>query len=291
MNYQRRTMYYVLVLLTCAAVCRADDVCQLFFLNVGYGAAIIVRHANTTLLIDGGTSDQWQRTVRPFLQANALTNLAAVICTHAHEDHCGGLVGALDELRVAAFYRPVWRATNNYTRALDALIRARRIPHGILARGMTCTWGRLHLHVLNPPAGGADVLPPPVDLNATSLGCVLLFGAARALLLADMTVAAQAALPACCTNAPVALLQVPHHGAADAFCPALFEGVAPRHAVLSVGANPYGYPSPAVVTEYRARTRLWRTDEQGTIIATLDAAGDVVVTCVPPPTAGCGPSR
>ncbi|MCX7002290.1 MAG: MBL fold metallo-hydrolase [bacterium] len=260
----------------CITACGADDVCELVFLNVGYGAATLVRHADTTLLIDGGDdggqTDQGTRTVIPLLRANKIATLDAIICTHAHDDHCGGLINVLAQVPTRAMYRPTWRATNAYTSAVDALVARQKIPLTILARGMTCAWGRLQLHVLNPPAGGADVMPAPVDLNAASLGLELVFGAARALLLAGRT------------NWPAAVLQIPHHGAVDAFTPQLLAAVAPQHAILSVGANPYGYPSPGIVPAYSARTQLWRTDRDGTILCGLSTDGTLRVTCVPAPT-------
>jgi len=287
MNYGLRTTLCACALFACAALCRADDVCELIFFNVGYGAATLVRHADTTLLIDGGygagQTDQGTRTVIPLLRANKIAALDAIICTHAHDDHCGGLVDVLAQVPTRAVYRPAWRATNAYTRAVDALVAKQNIPLTILARGMTCAWGRLQLHVRNPPAGGADVMPAPVDLNATSLGLELVFGAARALLLADMTTPAQLALLAGRTNWPAAVLQIPHHGATDAFSPQLLAAVAPQHVILSVGANPYGYPSPGIVPAYGARTQLWRTDRDGTILCGLGADGTVRITCVPAP--------
>lgn len=290
MNYHLITFCWVYALLAFVARCNADDGCELVFLNVGYGAATLVRHADTTLLIDGGygagQTDQGTRTVIPFLRANKIAALDAIICTHAHDDHCGGLVDVLAQVPTRAVYRPAWRATNAYTRAVDALVTTQKIPLTILARGMTCAWGRLQLHVLNPPAGGADVMPAPVDLNATSLGLELVFGAARALLLADMTTPAQLVLRAGRTNWPAAVLQIPHHGAADAFAPQLLAAVTPQHAILSVGANPYGYPSPGIVPAYSARTQLWRTDRDGTILCGLSTDGTVRVTCVPAQMAG-----
>ncbi|GEM_PF-1989122 len=287
MNDGLKTRLCAFALLACAALCRADDLCQLVFLDVGYGAATVVRHADTALLIDGGSgagqADQGTRTVLPFLQANNITALDAIICTHAHDDHCGGLVDVLARVPTRILYRPAWRATNVYTQAIDAQTRRQGIPVTILTRAMTCSWGRLQLQVLNPPGGGEDFMPAPVDLNATSLGFELVFGATRALLLADMTTPAQIALLAGRTNWPAAVLQIPHHGAADGFTPQLLAAVAPQHAVLSVGANPYGYPTAAVVDAFARRTQLWRTDQQGTIICTFTPDGGVRVICVPVP--------
>src|SRR5204863_530463 len=71
------------------------------FLDVGQGDAIALRTpAGQWLLIDGGPrgprGDAGRRVVVPFLRSHGATQLAAIVATHAHLDHFGGLPAVLD---------------------------------------------------------------------------------------------------------------------------------------------------------------------------------------------------
>ncbi len=274
------------MLLACAVCglvsCARDAALRVHFIDVGYGDAILLHDgAGHAILIDGGSGahedDHGRLTVLPYLHTLGITQLDAVICTHSHPDHAGGLVDVVRTLPVLQFIRPAWRVTNVYTVALDELCAARGVPVSHAARGDTWRWGALTLAAVHPPHGGADIEAPPVDLNATSLALDVQYGLARALLLADITAPVLAELHGLQLLPRAALLKIPHHGLADAFDMERLAAIAPRHAVLTIGPNPYGAPAPAVVAAYEQLCILWRTDRDGTIIAELTARGALAV--------------
>src|SRR5438046_6513211 len=81
------------------------------FLDVGQGDAIALRSpAGRWVLIDGGPrgpyGDAGRRVVVPFLRSHGATQLAAIVATHAHLDHFGGLPAVLDAFDPAFVLEP-----------------------------------------------------------------------------------------------------------------------------------------------------------------------------------------
>ena len=70
-------------------------------------------------------------------------------------------------------------------------------------------------------------------------------------------------------------LKVAHHGSADAGLPDLLHRLAPRVAVIEVGAgNPYGHPAPSTLKALRsALPAVFRTDRDGEVTVTLGPGG------------------
>ncbi|NLF40770.1 MBL fold metallo-hydrolase [bacterium] len=265
------------------AGCSGETACRLAFMDVGYGDAILLQAegagAPAAVLIDAGSSPGrlGRDVVLPFLARNSVRALDAVICTHSHEDHAGGIPAVLDGIAVSAFYSPPWRETNACTAAIEQRLAHLGIPRRILARGDRLAFGGCEVEVLWPPAGGADVVPPPVELNAHSLVLLLRCGDGRALLPADVTAAVLSALRAGAVGLQAAVLKIPHHGGRDAYSEAFLAAVSPAIAVLSVGENPWGNPSAEVVAAYERHTRVMRTDRDGTVRVLLDGSGRAVI--------------
>ena len=87
------------------------DCLTVSFLDVGQGDAIALRSpAGRWLLIDGGPrgpeGDAGRRVVVPFLREAGATQLAAIVATHAHLDHFGGLPAVLDAFDPAFVLEP-----------------------------------------------------------------------------------------------------------------------------------------------------------------------------------------
>ena len=74
----------------------------------------------------------------------------------------------------------------------------------------------------------------------------------------------------------LAILVVGHHGSAGSASDALLEAAEPRIAVISVGRNSYGLPSPKTLERLHAHgMRIYRTDEQGDILITERKEGNL----------------
>lgn len=83
---------------------------QLYFVNVGYGEAIVIKNATHAVVIDGGPEDQKtyeeKGTIRlhEFLNKIGVTTIEAMILTHLHYDHVGGLYQTALSFPVKKFY-------------------------------------------------------------------------------------------------------------------------------------------------------------------------------------------
>ena len=64
------------------------------FIDVGQADAALIQCDNHYMMIDGGNSED-SNTIYTVLKRNNINNLDIIVNSHAHEDHVGGLSGAL----------------------------------------------------------------------------------------------------------------------------------------------------------------------------------------------------
>jgi competence protein ComEC len=110
-------------------------------------------------------------------------------------------------------------------------------------------------------------------VNEDSLVLLVEFGRFRALFAGDAGFRAEARMQARPRRpiGPVDLLKVGHHGSRGSTGDTWLGELRPRAAVVSVGLNSYGHPTPEALGRLaRHGVPLWRTDLDGTITVSTD---------------------
>ncbi|HEX2059105.1 MAG TPA: ComEC/Rec2 family competence protein, partial [Thermoanaerobaculia bacterium] len=89
---------------TSAAVVRSmshrDVTPRITFYDVGQGDAIALRSGTRTLIVDAGRD----RALFPLLADRGVRRVEAVVLTHAHPDHCGGVPELIEQFRAGRVY-------------------------------------------------------------------------------------------------------------------------------------------------------------------------------------------
>jgi competence protein ComEC len=245
------------------------------FLDVGQGDAVALRTpAGRWVLIDGGPrgpqGDAGRRIVVPFLRAAGAAHLAAIVATHAHLDHFGGLPAVLEAFDPALVLEPGQPVPDaGYLGFLGAVEsdgaewRPARSGDRLELDGVT-------IDVLSPDSVWAV---GQVDVNEQSVVLLVTYGATRLLLTGDAGGPTEAHLAG--RVGRVTLLKVGHHGSRGATSDRWLDELQPDDAVISVGAkNRYGHPAPEVLERLRAHgIAVLRTDQRGTITFTFGSQG------------------
>ena len=76
------------------------------FLDVGQADATLILCGDSALLIDGGNQED-APFVLEYLRQQGVGHLDYILCTHAHEDHVGGLPAVLSVFDAETVYAPV----------------------------------------------------------------------------------------------------------------------------------------------------------------------------------------
>jgi competence protein ComEC len=252
------------------------------FLDVGQGDAIALRTpAGRWLLIDGGPrgpqGDAGRRVVVPFLRSHGATQLAAIVATHAHLDHFGGLPAVLDAFDPAFVLEPGQPVPDaGYLDFLSA-VESDGADWRPARRGDRLELDGVTIEVLSPDSAWAG---SQTDINEESVVLLVSYGGTRLLFAGDAGVPTEAHLAG--QVGPVMVLKVGHHGSRGATSDRWLDELHPAEAVISVGAkNRYGHPAPETLARLREHgVTVLRTDERGTITFTVSSHGTLAITDV-----------
>jgi competence protein ComEC len=249
----------------------APELLRVTFLDVGQGDAILVQARDgVTMLVDAGPPRNGVL-VRE-LALMGVESLDVLVLTHADADHIGDAAAIVASMRPGIVLTGGSLADTQVWRALDAAVRATGTPVATVRRGATLHLSReVEATVLHPTetfvAGG-------LERNDASVVLRVLAGQVSFLLTGDAESDAELdmvrTLPSSDLRSTV--LKAGHHGAATSTGMPLLATVRPAVAIISCGrGNRYGHPAPDVLARLaEVGAAVWRTDTQGTLVATTD---------------------
>ena len=253
---------------------RSDDgMLAIYVLAVGQGDAIAIRTPRGRwILIDAGPRfgdrDAGRDVVVPFLRAHGVQRLDVAVVSHGDADHLGGFPTVIERTRPAVVLepgQPLGTALySEYLGAVDTFVEDWRAARA----GDTLLIDSVSFAILHP---SARWMAGQVSPNENSLILHLRFKDFDALFTGDAGWPVESLLLS--TLGPMELLKIGHHGSAGSTSAALLDAVRPRVAVISVGRNRFGHPTPAVLRRLGDRgATVYRTDQGGTVTIRTDGS-------------------
>ena len=251
-----------------------DGTLTVHFIDVGQADCALIECDGAFMLIDGGNRDDGQKVVS-YLQSCGVEQLQAVICTHAHEDHVGGLPSVLAVYPTAQVFAPTRTYSSNVFDDFLYYTDQQRLEVTIPVPGDTLTLGQAEATILGPVKTYAET-------NDTSIVVKLEYGTTSFLFTGDMEVEAENDMLDYWEGRMdwnVDMLKVGHHGSTTSSGYRFVYETDPEYAIISVGTdNSYGHPHDEIVDRYRdAGVPMFRTDELGTILAVSDGS-EITIT-------------
>lgn len=305
----------ILGVLACVVLARPsptplDGKLEITFLSVGQGDSTVVRFPHgAVMVVDAGGEasrrfDPGERIVAPFLRDRGVARIDALVATHPHPDHIGGMPALLARFPVTELWHdgdgleegPLAELLEVAREAgaqpiefrqglpaacpgLPALDEAQPVVAGLAVGDPRCApapirreFDGVFVDVLHPLAGPDRAAYPELEENDNSLVVKLAFGDVRVLLPGDIEEEGEALLLARGGDLKADIVKAPHHGSRTSSTEAFVGRVAPRHVVFCVGKdNMFGFPAKQVVERYAgAGCARYRTDLDGAITFVTD---------------------
>jgi competence protein ComEC len=266
---------------------------RITFIDVGQGDAILIQtpRGHAIMIDTGGRLERnesgdgasaaesvGEKIVVPFLIRQGIHHVDAILLTHPHGDHVGGLAPILRTLGANVLFDGGQEYGGRAYR--DALDEARKRHVRIVAPTIGDLWQTddgVRLRFLTP--SGTPIDDPYDGVNENSLVAMLECDCGRekpfrVLFMGDAGKISERILLARHADLHADVLKVGHHGSRFASGSDFLAAVGARDGVISDGRhNVYHHPSPETLAALRAaHMRIWRTDQMGAIVLSVHGA-------------------
>lgn len=274
-NIRRRRFLFAAMALVLLAISWRGPVTPVLtvdFLAVGQGDAILIQSpSGQAALIDTGPRqnlgdsifDAGEKILLPYLRAQGIHRLELVFISHGDSDHAGGAPAVISALPVGAVMVP---ATFDGIGAdlVKKETEQRGVPLYPATRGLKVDLGDgVEITVLSPPS--EPIVSDSPD-NDNSLVLYLKYGQTTFLFTGDAGWPTEEYLLKSGFPGTAQVLKVAHHGAATATSDQFLAELKPMLAVISVGKNNFGHPSPATMERLiNHGVGIVRTDQAGQV--------------------------
>lgn len=235
---------------------------KVHFIDVGQGDAIFIDYGDYDILIDAGNNDDGDLVV-DYLKKLGTDDIEIMVATHPHADHIGGLddvLAAFDIENIIDSGKPA--ETKTYKDYWNAV----QLEHANYQEDANMIFEideDLSFEVIE---AGDDFK----NTNDDSVITRLHYGDIDFLFTGDAEEEVERVLIE--KNITAHVLKAGHHGSRSSTAQVFLDRVNPLYAIISCGTdNKYGHPHKETLERLNAANiRVFRTDLQGTIVATVE---------------------
>jgi competence protein ComEC len=246
---------------------------EVHFIDVGQADSALIECDGETMMIDGGNVAD-SNVVAAYLKKEDVTELNYVVCSHAHEDHVGGLSGALSVTKADNIYAPKTEANTKAYKNFKKKAEEQNVEIKHPNVGDKIQLGSSTVEFLGPVDENGK------DLNSTSIVLKIIYGNTSFLFTGDAESDEEEEILNSGADLKSTVLKVGHHGSRTSTSYPFLREVMPQYAVISVEkGNSYGHPNEETLSKLSdAGVEVYRTDESGDIVMTSDGNSINIVT-------------
>lgn len=269
--------YFTLILYTTTSH-KPMDTLRITFLDVGQGdCAVIQFPAGETVVVDGGpvspSFDAGEKIVAPFLKRNGISAIDAIIMTHPHADHLGGIPYLMQQFSVKRMVDAGQQTNSKLYRQYSELEKS--LQQSTVRAGIIQSISNARLYYLHPTNKFVDddSTNGYSNINESSVVFKLVYGATSILFTGDAEKESEEHLTRIYGDFLQSdVLKAGHHGSSTSSNELFVSAVQPKEVVLSVAKfNKFRHPSSRVIERFRSSGAfLHRTDEEGGIVFETD---------------------
>ncbi len=261
------------VILILVVIIQLNQKLEIHFLDVGQGdSCFIVTPHNKTILVDGGGStsssfDVGKDTLIPYILDRGYTKIDYIFISHFDQDHVGGILTVLQELRVGKIYiNKQGENSQNYEKFLE-IVSEKKLNVQIVKAGDKILIDNLSFNILWP----TEKQISENILNNNAIVMKLHYRNFSMLFTGDIEEPAEKAILNTYKNKleifQSTILKVAHHGSKSSSTQEFLDVVKPKIALIGVGENNlFGHPNAHVIERLEeCGIKVFRTDESGEI--------------------------
>lgn len=247
---------------------------QVHFIDVGQGDATLITCDDEAMLIDAGDNSKGT-TVQLYLKKQGIKKLKYLILTHPDADHIGGADVVVNKFDIDTVFMSDYIKDNKTYNELISALDYKHLEWSTPGIGNSYTLGSAEFTIIAPNTIYSDP-------NNSSIGLVLRNGEDTFLFTGDAEEEAEYDILANGLDIDCDVYKAGHHGSKTSNTKELLEAASPSYIVISCAEdNSYGHPHAEPMNHFRSMNmKLFRTDEQGSVIATSNGTG-ITWNCAP----------
>lgn len=237
---------------------------EVHFLDVGQGDSTLITCDGHAMLIDAG-DDTKGTAIQNYLKKQNIKSLDYLILTHPDADHIGGAPVVITKFDISKVFVSNFEKDSKTYRKLIQTLDDKRLKASTPLVKSKYSLGTAEFTILAPN----DTYDTP---NNSSIALILKNGKNTFLFTGDAESEAEKDILSTGIDVSADVYKVGHHGSRTSTSKKFFQAVDPTYAVISCGeGNSYGHPHAETLNTLRTNgVAVYRTDEDGTIIATSD---------------------
>ena len=263
------TLVLLLIMSRIGIIPQAEGTLELTMIDVGQGDSFLLSCEDEIALIDCGTNSAGEEIV-DYLQKQGIRKIDYIFGTHPHDDHMGGMLDVITKFEIGKIIIPQIKeqhAQTNWYRKLIKVIKEEGYELEYVELGTVYSLGNAEIKVIGP------ITDPGNEKNNYSTVLKVSLGENEVIFTGDAEIKVEKDILEYGEDIEAEILKVGHHGSDTSTSEEWLEAINPKYALISCEiGNQHEHPIKEVMQRLKERgIEIYRTDESGTVIATITA--------------------